>query len=364
MKKLLFLCAFAALLAAGCAKTISQETETIYPDAPWVNDESLPVPIEFGDTPYGAMTKDAIVDLAGVEFGVLAYDTATNAELLKNVVARGGGNNVRASFITPSGDITYYYPLPTQDPDNNYSFFAYHVTEELIADNATAHNLTSGYTVDVAIDTTDVLWAKSEATPLVYSGETINGFNAKYARYNRKFFNNEYLPKLTFEQKTTALHIYAKAIDADAAATFKDGDLNLLELASLSLGGVFTQAVLDVTSGVITGSATGTLTHDQKRVVPTVAGVEYGNGFFILPTDGDLTLTYSLNVAKSKQGSTVNYSTFSDSLTLTQPQGGFVAGKSYRLNIVFRSLESIGIVADIEPWIVDNAEGEDIVTVG
>lgn len=383
MKKSLILCAVAALVAAGCAKNaVPERSVQEFPDAPWVNDQSLPVPIEFGDTPLAGMTKAAIVEdnFTGVEFGVFAIDTVSKAELFltRDVVARSGGNGVRASFIDNNGSpITRYYRFPQQDPDHTYTFYAFHTTDEKLTPSNNAHSMNAGndYTIDVAIDSTDILWAKAVATPFVYHGEsvsgltggdTVNGFNARYARAVRKENKgDEFLPNLRFEHLTSAIHIKALAVDEDAADSFISGNgVELVQLTSLQLNNVYTNAILNVLDGTLEPSGTrSSILHNDKTVCPTAAGVEYEGGFFILPTDANLTVTYTVNVATSLTGNTPEYEEITGTSTVRLPaNGSFEKGKSYLLKLWFRSLEQIGIIAEVQEW-VDGGE-DDLATIG
>lgn len=390
-----------ALAALAIVVACSKDGPRDAGDTSWAYDLTKAVPIVFGTgSSFSVKSKAAIESLEGVEFGVLALDLAKEGQwnqanpeqaenvLLMNKVAKGVSSN--AQFITTEGEnVTYYYPLETLD-SHDYSFFAYHTSDVSVTASPAVHELSSNgvsFIKSVAIGTTDVLWAKAEATPFVAGGVTYTGFNTDYQRMARRTWPDtwleNYAPKFTFKHVTTALHFNIVAEDANAAATFisADGaaqvtvrDLRVFSASEAGLPGV---ATLDVLSGRLTaGDASGAyepvsfapVSEPVLPTVPTAGSInEYGTGLFLVPTTDQLRVSFTVDAptgsfSPSDESGLGGYS-------LNAPtDDGFEAGKSYTFRIVVRSLEDIRIVLELAEWQdgfsdEDRQSGDDVVVI-
>lgn len=361
------------ILLAGCAKSnLPAPWVDDFADAPWAADPTVKVPILFnmGGASFG--TKAAIEDIEDVQFGVLAVDVGTSARegwaanddwqiLLRGKAAYA--HSGQASFIERSGagvvPVNYYYPLETHaDNDGTvenrrYAFFGYRTSDARLQDEATVFDLDfdgTRFTKTVQIDTTDILWASAYCDTLYNSDHSAwsLGFNSDFSRTARTWYPSAwmtYMPTLRFNHLTAALHFKLFAADAEAQASFVDGDGNpLVTVSDLQVSSLPTQATLDVIEGTLTpvAESAGTLTIDGGRVMPTVAGVEYGTGLFIVPTTDDIYVSFTLS---TPVGTYTPAEPYKVSLT-----GGFIAGKSYTFRIVVKSLESIVIHVELQPW--------------
>lgn len=386
MKKFIIFAFTILVLAASCAKKgLDPCSVDDFSDAPWAIDESKAVPIllSSGDC-FSVKTKAPVNTLDGVQFGVLALDASKSAKwapehesvALYNKVATKGSDGY-AQFIKADGPITYYYPLVTLE-ENNYSFYGYRTSNELIQNNSSAFDgyfADATFKVDVAIDSVDVLWASSSAPVLSKAGESAsyNGFNTKYVRQSRIWYPGswltDYTPKFQFAHLTAALHFLIVADDDYAAATFIENGEKLVTVNNLRVDGIYRQATLDVLAGALTPvGSKGETVIAADPTVPTAAGHECGTGLFILPmTSAELAaepLKINFDLAFPNPGNdTPKTYTPENYLTLTPPAGGFVAGKSYTYRIIVKSLEKVRIQLELIDWIEEPFSGdEDIIT--
>lgn len=366
----------ALVLAPACSKD-SPSPKDEMPE--WVTDLTKSVPIILGTgSPSVVKTKAAITSLSNVEFGVLALDTTNNAnvELFRNEVAYGAKANVAQFFSKKTGaDTTMYYPL--YNPNSyNYSFFAWHTSDTTVVTKSKIFDLdANAYTKTFEIGHVDVLWARADATPFVIgSGEEAKkykGFNAEYQRTARKELGaswETYLPKLTFKHLTAALHFLVVAEDSDAAATFVDNKnnelvhLTALNIYSTAVSGIPSQASLNVLDGSLAILGYDSyLSMTASPLLPKDVASEFGTGLFIMPTEDDLRVQFTLAVPTGNFTPTdhtgVGYA-------LSAPEGGFVAGKSYTYKIIIRSLEDISIKLALEEWLDAEIDDNVIATIG
>ena len=374
MKRISYIFTAVVLTAIVLAPACSKDSPSPKDEMPeWVTDLTKSVPIILGTgSPSVVKTKAAITSLLNVEFGVLAYDAGKKDELFRDEVAKSV--DLRAQFISKSDgttDITKYYPL--YNPSNyNYSFYAWHTSDIKVKADSTVFDLDEGaYTKTFDVGQVDVLWAKAEATPFVLGEETYNGFNAEYQRTARKNLESweDYLPKLTFSHLTAALHFQVVAEDSDAAATFVDVKNNkeLVHLTALNIystaeSGIPSQASLNVLDGSLAILGYDSyLSMTASPLLPKDVASEFGTGLFIMPTEDDLRVQFTLAVPTGNftptDGTGVGYA-------LSAPDGGFVAGKSYTYKIIIRSLENIQIKLELEEWIEAPINDNVIATIG
>lgn len=380
MKKVFILLSALLALAVSCQKHDAIGAKDDFSDAPWAVDRSLQVPITLGmDDMFSvkANTKAAVTSMTDVKFGVLAVDTSATVTypahdwsiLLKDKIAMMG-NDGWSKFVKPDGsDVTYYYPLETTD-QFNYSFYAYRTTDE---DNADAYavvgDVENGFTKDVVIGFTDVLWAKSVADTLIRESpaDTVAGFNADYIRKARLWYpgtwQTTYAPVLHFNHLTTALHFYVVAESVDAEATLTE-----VSLSNLTLYGVYTGAQLDVMSGTLAATGNkGSLVMASNPVVPVYNGndgTEFGTGFFILPTTEAMSVNFTMIIPDAQGVDGEREYRRASPYAITPPTGGFQAGKSYKFRIIVKDLVTISAKVDLEGWDEDTQDTDLLPVIG
>ena len=370
----------AAVLTVACSKKHAPEQPQtpVIEQEEWVSNESLPVPISIGqNTLDAALTKAAPItdeNIGGTLFGVFGVDLEADGAwsetaeqvLLYDRYAKFEADKMQ--FVEATGDVQYYYPLITRF---NYTFYGFHTSSE--TDFTAYKNDFNGtfegdalYT-EIPLGRTDILWAKASATDITGKLKeedavetTLKGFNAKYARYSRRWYPGtytDYQPLLTYQHLTSALHFYAVAEDEEAYNTLN----GKVTVKNLSVIGIPTTAKLCIASkstegeGVLEPLVPATATDSLKMhnlagvtdglgVTPTTgAGTEIGEGMFIIPqTAAGIEVSFTLT---SPNGDVY----FKDSIPV--PQGGsFEAGKFYNFKILVRSLEEIVINADLSGW--------------
>lgn len=361
MKRVFILLSLLAVFTAACQKRDAAERGDDFSDAPWAVNTSLQVPIAMGlDNLFDVKTdsKAAVNSLSGVKFGVLAVDlnadpsvpeTEDWSVLLKDKIATLGAGGW-SQFVKPNGDpVTYYYPLETAYRFN-YSFYAYRTSD---AEDESAFAINDDFTKEVALGSTDVLWAKSEATEMPdFPGVT--GFNSDYIRKARaQYFTawSSYAPSLHFSHLTTALHFYVVAETAAAEATLKE-----VSVTDLVLSQVYTSATLDVTTGALTEKGEkGNLTM-VDQVVPAYnggEGAEYGEGFFILPGTEAMTVNFTIRVPDPQAAGGYREYRRETPYSVTPPSGGFVAGRAYRFRILVKEMMNLSAQLSLEDWQTD-----------
>ena len=150
---------------ASCSKHAQPEPEF----EPWVNDLSLPVPIQFGTTGFEG-TKAAPVDnvehLAGREIGVFGINRNEDSDW--TLSANRLLTNEKATYENGliKFENTRFYP---PESELNYTFYGYYVRSESTSttpgDNDPQPTVEAdAYYFPVQFGNTDYLWAKSKAT--------------------------------------------------------------------------------------------------------------------------------------------------------------------------------------------------------
>lgn len=364
---------------ASCSKHAQPEPEF----EPWVNDLSLPVPIQFG-TPDVAQTKALPVnkasDLAGRWLGVFAINNDSDADwadsdnvLLNNASATYTGKENAGSlqFIGSSTKdlVTKYYPVKS---DINYTFYGYYVQggTTLTDDDTNTPTITNGvYYVDVDFGALDYLWAKSVAEPYVASESvTYNGYNAKYIREITKANQTGKMPQFAFRHITSLVSFIAKGDITDSSV---DSDFSDIQICSVVVNDAVKQAKLciakkseiastdnlqyegkffdinETTKGQIEmraivpdGSSSTWLPDGTPKPIPTVAGVTLGQGLFLCPG-----YEYSISVYY-RSNATGNWPPVE--LKIDTPK--LEAGKKYVYTLVFHKSTKVDITVTLEEW--------------
>lgn len=378
MRKSLTILFGTAVLALSCSKG-----DPVIEPAPeqedWVYDESLPVPITIGQHTYDAvLTKAAPITEETVEgtlFGVFGIDVGAEGEwsadaeqvVIYDKYARFDTD--RMQFVSEEGDVKYYYPMITR---YNYTFYGFHTDASRdLAQYRAAFNASwegDALYAEFPMGPADILWAKASAEDISgkYNPEdenevTLSGFNARYARYCRRWGLSGKEPEFNFDHLTAALHFWAVASDQDAETSIADKGVSIHSLrvvgvpskARLCIAQRATQEGLFPDEGHLTAigdldslsmQSADSFSEENLGAVPTVSGNQIGAGLFIVPQDAaGITVSFTL---QEPSGLTNVYRQ-----TIPAPSNGkFEAGKKYNFKIVVNSLEEITIRAAVNGW--------------
>lgn len=344
-----------AILMASCSKHAQPEPEF----EPWVNDLSLPVPIQFG-TPnlVSPDTKAAPIreasDLEGKRIGVFAIDKRSNnwtdseSILMNNVIASSDGRKIT---FNP----TQYYPVKSE---KNYTFYGYYVYSAAVGNESgfepTPAADPDGYYVTLPMGNIDYLWAKSEASTYTNSNGSFDGFNAKYIREITKGDASDKMPKFEFKHITAGVDIIVQADSEEADEDFSD-----IQICSICVDKAVTSAKLciahrtdpskegtfvsaDPTKGQIkmtAGDNNMIWLQTAGPFSPTKDGVTVGHGLFLYPgTAYTVTVYYVSNATYGK------WTPFTFTTSTLQ------AGYKYKYTLLFHSSKSIDISVSVSGW--------------
>ena len=385
MKKYLFI-ALASLTVCGACSKKEQPADLSALEA-WVTDESLPVPIEFGVGDLCRIETKAEGNVTTMEdetFAFVATDnfaSVTSATALYDADSRyavGGDehllmNGAHAKSVSDavvflsssSSAVTRYYPMPggAAPTHLNYSFYAYRTTKDgtepaLTMGGGGSLTTTIDFELNPANNNVDVLWAKSQATARTYSAVTYNGFNAEYIRQLKSHSEYEtYKPSLNFSHSASWIRFIIKAETAEAETSFGkvvgDGDTQNLTISDIYISNVRTDVRFDVSDGTLSevgfhspaDANTKYLIEGGVATKPTYAGVEYGSGAFVAPSDrtGD---PYEISfTVTDKKGRSITRTG-----TLALPVGNeYLPNTFYKYTIVVKSYESLEIFTSLTP---------------
>lgn len=287
----------AAISIIGCNK-IEQEID----ENAWIYDETKSVPVRFA-TSSSSQTKAIKSGLISgtvmndLDIGIIAVadrdrdsvSVVWSPELDNSIFM----DNVKVT-TTRAGEIVFspkvYYPFSSQYAYNFYSYYPYtnHRGESAVYDTENGY-----YSITYTIGDTDILWAKSQAQ--TYNG--IQGFNAVYSRAIAVDNKDEYLPRLDYEHKMTALvfNVVGKQeniVDYDVKVT-QVSMLNIPTSASLIVADS-----LDEREGELILSELGTYTREVNTSVGTVSSEICT---MIVPSDTSYTVKLRLSVAGANE---------------------------------------------------------------
>ena len=400
MKRISIILAIASLLVicmTGCGKHKPDSD----PNA-WMEDLSLPVPINFGSS---SLTKSEIISLDGVTFGVFAVEHGEASQ----IDWKGGPslllNNVTATKDPSTGMAVldggpYYYPM---DNHRNFSFYGYYPTTYPDGTPVSVSRADESLVATMRIkDSQDILWSYSLAkTKKASNGTTYSGFNGRYIR-KVVLEDNSKLPKLEFKHLTTNLVFNAKAnkdltpeeFATFAALDFKITGVTLNPITNTNDDGLtiekkiprYAKLYLAVENstrdengmpvgtspsgykpgdlvGIINEGDIGKLSVESPNVTFPEQNVNYQMAqFFMVPFHGveddklNLTIAYSTTVGEKTKNNTFD-------VQIDISDKTFEAGKKYMYNIIFYPPELIEIGIDDSKlgWELGNGEqGEDI----
>lgn len=360
--KFTFLALCAATIAISCSKSHSIENK----QEPWVNDESLQVPVQIISRTANMITKAGeISSLENVEFGVYALGDALKpqAVLFQDLYAEGSNcipshiNTENMADLTIDG-MSVYYPLSST---NNYTFYGFHVSDvegshtTVDADGTVAIN-------DYGL--IDVLWSQPAVATSVDDPEkgTIEGFCAKYIRSVYKLhLENQYLPKLHFEHLTSEFIFRVKAADEAAEDSFtpEKGNVRITDAVIKNLPA---SARLNVMTGEILEETQ--LTTDKICEIPaegvypvyTLEGTKISE-FFISPGNAATldNIEFNFTIKQNPAGNEdltykVTGSEIRSKFEAEPLFEGFKPGYRYYLTVTMSSAEKIEIAVSLEPW--------------
>lgn len=353
-------CALAAV--ASCSKSNEQTVQQY----PWVEDETLPVPVQVMGGNYELSTKAEINNMTNVEFGVYALGESDKPQVVLFQDAYDDNCNCVPSYIDRNGMATLnvrtwnestetysigpaYYPL---NSTNNYSFYGFHTQ-----DTYDVHtNIDENGTADIPeYGVVDVLWGKSVAE--VVDGQ--HGFCAKYVRYiYSQGIQNEYLPKINFEHTTSAFVFEVYAADQRAENSFSASRGNV-RVTKATVRNIPASARL-----IVVGEGEGTIVREGDFVErdcalptggvrPTLTGKEIAE-FFLIPENFDdieFDFTVSQNaIANENSTYTVKGSAIREKFESNPEFTKFEIGKRYVLKLTLQSVEKIEISVSVESW--------------
>lgn len=365
-----------AMIMAGCSKDVPQAPKE---DA-WVNDLSLPVPIQFGAMEFGVYTKGECITQDNApekaDFKIWAADTSQvsqwNADaetVLLNGVDAKFSPDLKMQFVDTNGaEVKYFYPYGSK---YNYSFFAYSLQTQK---PDVKFEEGKGYYVDFKMGHDDVLYAYSHATTT--SGK--KGYNAAFIRQVYKNYATEgvlseegkqRVPHLQFSHLTTALNFKFTIDNSEGGFTTIPDKVTV---KSLTFHGVTDNARLWIahnrTSSVLESlSKTDSLKLEiNKHITPAKLTEDLGV-FFLFPQGynyegedrGKISATLIVDVPKSMDAGGVSYESVSVPLDLaltrkmnngTGKRLPFRAGEIYTIEVVMKSMVHVEVTAGINDW--------------
>ena len=383
-----------AAFAAGCSKDAETEKKPVYD--PWIYDETLPVPIQFGASGFEVKVKSAfndVYDLVDQRLGVVAVDAA------KDWTTEDGAKNDEViclddEIVTCSYDDSKqrhmlkfdqprYYPYQSIC---NFSFFAYFKgdnesapvyeqdrvrlpipegiwgNQDLVYARADADTLFVTYSNEINPETSEpygyVPAVRGEGATAFYTG-----YNASYIRYIAKNKPSNgldhtyatHLPTLDFYHPATNIKFLAvldesnpteqdvvpviKAVGIKGDEIYLGADFNIIHKDGAEEG-VFDVSGYEKGTVYLRGEDAGT----ELAYVPTLGGVQLGDGFFFQPISANSPLTLVLTVDNGQVEETIEVP--------VNTHVEFKAGRFYTYELrIYRSAGIEVAVASVAPWL-------------
>lgn len=349
---LAILCSALVILMAGCTSGVLRQEPSVsgLESEAWRYDETLPVPIILGCSDAG--TKAQINDVAALDdkiFGTFAInkDADTIETLFSNKVSQYQHERRKFIFGTTTDascpEDYIYYPV---DSEVNYSFYAYYAYQPdnkvVIMPESEVSEDGKKILVNMPVaKEADILWGKAETSGY--------GFNAHFLRQNK---NQDVGPRFVFKHPAACLSFTASTAPG---LTLQEGGYhpliqhvkfyNLPTNAQLciydcehSKEGTFIKVNERGTQYLTVKGGHQNLNAEVKGAEPAPVG-----DIFIAPQDGPLECGINIRWAKFKgedaQGNK-SYSVGSNKYYKfpiypygPDGQGGFEAGKRYRINL-------------------------------
>lgn len=359
MKLKYIILSFAAIaLLAGCSKSrteVQQPDPAVDPDSDaWVNDESLPVPVNFASPSIGVDSKAQINDIADLgPVGILGLDknggwgTEENDEVLiynKQAVR----SQEEGSWILKFNPAVYY-PMHN---NNNYTFYGYHPYKDDMQ-----YVYQRRYEVTYDIGHTDIIWAKSEAVPFDNGEVHYDGFNGRYVRAVRNNLGTGTPgvsePHFEFSHLLTALSFNVVSASGENLETVR---VRAIEVTTFTQGTLLVadsqdsenwEGKVNPVSGS-TGSVKVTGGHSDTgdyRILPETSPTTVGEAIMLIPAD-----TYDMKLYMTVNDHEVDPSEYTVIDAVISRDGGFEPGKQYNLTVNVYSPEEIKISIELTPW--------------
>lgn len=380
--------------AAGCSKDV--ETEKKPAGDPWIYDETLPVPIQFGESGFEVKVKSAfndVYDLTGQRLGVVAVDAA------KEWITEDGAKNddvicLDDEIVTCAYDDSKqrhmlkfsqprFYPYQSIC---NFSFFAYFKgdnesapvyeqdrvrlpvpegiwgNQDLVYARADADTLFVTYSNEINPQTSEP-YGYVPAVPGEGATAFYTGYNASYIRYIAKNKPSDgldhtyatHLPTLDFYHPTTNIKFLAvldesnpteqdvvpviKAVGIKGDEIHVGADFNIVHRSD-GQEGIFDVSDYDRGTVYLRGEDAGT----ELAYVPTLSGVQLGDGFFFQPISANSPLTLVLTLDNGQMEETIEVP--------VNTHVEFKAGHFYTYELrIYRSAGIEVAVASVSPWL-------------
>ncbi len=270
---------------------------------------------------------DALATHAGNNIGIYGVKTAAHSSVegadwtateFSETNPEAGGlimNNVQTSSIDADGRIhwdgegPYYYPL---DENAGVKFCAYHPFTANVTAPAAGQAPVANFTLTGA---EDLMYA----TPVV-------GWRTKTEATNLHF--NHVLTQLTFVLSDAEGNFVGKKLEA-----IKFTDVNTTGKMNIETGEISDWATpAELSVGGLDGGIPITETAKTGQAV--------GSEIMLQPGQASFFITVTINGDKYEN-------------IRIQPQGddSFVAGKSYKITLIFKEKVEIGVSATVEPWV-------------
>lgn len=368
MKKLLFFCMSAAMLAS-CS---SEE-----PAAPGNNGNTVTNPDEIVMGVSGLNvstsvkgTKAAMDDFDGTEqftvFG-LAKNTGTDWTNEANRLfttgyaigelngRTGDGLKHTMHFVDEGGDeVHYYYPAYN---GNNYSFFACFPAVAAVP-TIEQNSVTVNYTID---GKTDIMLASASANPAENDG--VDGYNAPFFRRE-----GAQLPSLTFNHMLSQLNfIFVKSNDF---GTNEELIVESIKIKNTYNSAVMTVATFNPEGNALVSNFAGNGEQNADMDVYDTADAPVAD-FIVLDQAPDLTneVGYTMLVPQDQyeveavlytkvDGKELKRSTVSSPIKRNGDAGPFLAGTKYNVTFTIAGKIEIKIAdVDVTPWEEEDVNG-------
>lgn len=366
MKLKYIILSFAAIaLLAGCSKSrteVQQPDPAVDPDSDaWVNDESLPVPVNFSAPQIGVVSKayaEEVTDLAGLQVGVYGLRTVDGVlswspddpdsyitDLLNRVAVVGSPSADEKSYLTfKTGeyDLTVYYPMVST---YTYSFYGYYPRRTPVEETEDGCIVTYEN-----IGGIDILWDEDHAQAFQ---DGVKGFNAAYIRKAKSggVWNNEamnFTPNFSFQHMLTGLRFYAQSKNEAVCEDVTVTGLRLVEIP--------TSVKLAVASTDVSGAITPV--EESIGTIPLTSAD--GSGLNVKPNNtennGNGALLGTLMVCPDESYKMEvdlrlgNGSTTTFNIETPVKADGYVGGSMYSLLIKINSPVEVEISVDVEDW--------------
>lgn len=373
------------LLAAGCSKNaMAPVSAPSDGSGSWVDDPSLPVPIQFSS--YGMSDETKAVrpgmiegtSMSNLDVGIFALAVTDDHKPADTGVSSDNKFNTHqypqtwrlsdeeSLLLTnekvTTGDEGYiemkdkYYPLTDT---YQYSFYSYYPYQEEVRSQTSSDG--DYYTAEYELGNTDILYAYDDAYRFKSYADQL-GFNAGYIRFLKKYedrsqYYSIYKPKLVYGHLLAALIVNANST-ADNAN---------IRIQKVELTDVYTSATLYIADSRKSGNMSGKIepvgipdgniivlkggdNGEKTDFSDIVLGTDYRelSKFIVFPGSETHPVTkFTMNVTFGIYvNGTLSGNTDTKTATVTPPRNKtvFEAGKKYNVNITVDDALNIELI--------------------